>query len=50
MSELDLKEIIWMLHQRIMRLEEKTEIKYSDFNKRSDEYIADILDSIKEGE
>jgi glucose-6-phosphate isomerase len=50
MNELDLKEIIWYLLDRIQHLETKMELPYSDYQKRSDEYIQDVLNSIKEGE
>jgi hypothetical protein len=50
MNELDLKEIIWYLQQRIIALEKENEIPESDFLRRSDEYIDKVLDSIKEGE
>lgn len=50
MNELDLKEVLWMLHMRILDLEVTAEIPYSDFIKRSDIYIKEALDRIKEGE
>lgn len=50
MNDLDLKEIIWYLHERIKDLEQHYEIPHSDFIKRSDEYITKVLNSIKEGE
>ena len=50
MNELDLKEIIWQLQLRIQTLEEELEIPNSDFIKKSDNYIENVLNSIKEGE
>lgn len=51
MYELDLKEILWMLHYRVAQLE--MDNKYtidSNFIKKSDQYITEILNTIKEGE
>ncbi len=50
MTELDLKEIIWDLHQRIKDLEQMTHTPYSDLIGRSDSYIDKVLSSIKSGE
>jgi hypothetical protein len=55
MNELDLKEIILQLHERIKILEGviseygKSYIDYKLID-RSDKYIEDVLNSIKEGE
>lgn len=60
MNDLDLKEIIWMLQERLMKLENSSllhrlvsseEIEsHSKFIAISDKYIKEVLDSIREVE
>ncbi len=54
MNDLDLKEIIWMIKRRLQEIEAYLKIKGLaedyDWHRRSDKYIQDVLDSIKEGE
>jgi len=50
MNELDLKEVLWMLRERIKELESYINVPQSGFMARSDRYIDDILAAIKEGE